>query len=152
MDDVAMQALVWLCMVWFRVIQFGAVQFSALYVNLRWPHIIKSQISRNNLVLLSSNYGKTRTRTALSCSNTQNNLNSTVIFLTLNTTQHKHIVSVSTDNTKTGTALLSLWHWIAHVSYNNFAHPCNLQVDMMSWGMCGWFAQCLAAICNSFRW
>jgi hypothetical protein len=47
MDDVAMQALVWLGMVWFRAIQFGAVQFSALYVNLR-PHIIKSQISGNN--------------------------------------------------------------------------------------------------------
>jgi hypothetical protein len=39
-DDLAMQALVWLCMVWFRVIWFGmiwfdVVQFEASCANLR---------------------------------------------------------------------------------------------------------------------
>jgi len=34
-DDLAMQALVWLCMVQFRAIWFGVVQFGVSYVNLR---------------------------------------------------------------------------------------------------------------------
>jgi len=34
-DDLAMQALVWLCMVQFRAIWFGMVQFGASHVNLR---------------------------------------------------------------------------------------------------------------------
>jgi len=40
-DDLAMQALVWLCMVWFRVIQFGAAWFSASHTNLRQPYVLK---------------------------------------------------------------------------------------------------------------
>jgi hypothetical protein len=32
--DLAMQAMVWLCVVWFRVIWFGAVHFSASYMNI----------------------------------------------------------------------------------------------------------------------
>jgi len=43
-DDLAMQALVWLCMVQFRVIQFGAARFCASHTNLRQPYISKHQI------------------------------------------------------------------------------------------------------------
>jgi len=55
-DDLAMQALVWLCLVWFRAILFGRVQFSGWYLHLR-PRIFKCQISGKTLVLHLSKYG-----------------------------------------------------------------------------------------------
>ena len=44
LNDLAMQALVWLCRVQFREISFGVVWFSASYLNLRQPCTLKRQI------------------------------------------------------------------------------------------------------------
>jgi len=43
-DDLAVQALLWLCMVQFTVIQFGAARFSVSHTNLRQPYAFKHQI------------------------------------------------------------------------------------------------------------
>jgi len=51
-DNLAWQALVWLCKM-----RCGVVQFRASYPNLRPPHIFKCQIQGKNLVLHWSKYG-----------------------------------------------------------------------------------------------
>jgi len=51
-----MQTLVWLHVFRFKVIHFGAVCFSTSFVNLRWPHVFKHQISVKILILYSNKY------------------------------------------------------------------------------------------------
>jgi len=59
-DDLVMQVLVWLHTVWFRALWFGTVWFGASYINLRWPHILKHQISGRNLILHPSKYSTSK--------------------------------------------------------------------------------------------
>jgi hypothetical protein len=48
-DDLAMQALVWLCMVQFRVIWWSVVRFGISYVNLRQPHTFSTKAKEKTL-------------------------------------------------------------------------------------------------------